>query len=53
MKDKGRVVEMARQDEKTLTIWLMGTDIRKEGERDPRVHDPAHLGSDRHGYEES
>ena len=32
VKDKGRVVEMARQDEKTLTIWLMGL-IRKEGKQ--------------------
>ena len=32
VKSKGRVVEMARQDEKTLTIWLMGL-IRKEGKQ--------------------
>lgn len=32
VKDKGCVVEMARQEEKTLTIWLMSL-IRQEGKK--------------------
>ena len=39
VKDKGRAVEMGRQDEKTLLYWLAGM-VKKEGKQIQRVHSP-------------
>lgn len=32
VKDKGRIVELGRQDERTLTLWILGM-IKQEGKR--------------------
>ena len=52
VKDKGRAVEMGRQDEKTLLYWLAGM-VKKGRKADQRVHCQVSGGQNRDGYGES